>query len=81
MYCCTSRASEGRGSSLTLGKIWERDTRPMTSTRRKVKVGWRLHTELQPAVLGMEALEEIERFQGPRLREGRSLRRRSRFRM
>jgi hypothetical protein len=43
----------------------------MMSTRRKVKVVWRLHTESQPAVLGIDALEKIERFQEARLREGR----------
>jgi hypothetical protein len=46
----------------------------IVSIRRKVEVEWRLYTESQPPVLGVEALDEFVSFQGTRFRERKALR-------
>jgi hypothetical protein len=63
--CCTSRASEGRGSSLTLGKIRERDTLLMVIWR-KAELVWKIRMDSQSPALGIASPGEFDCLAGYR---------------
>ena len=63
IHCCTSRASEGRGSSLTLGKVREREPLLMV-TWRKAETVWKSCTESQSSVLGSARPAEFDGVEG-----------------